>query len=146
MKKTISTSILLAFLLVAFAHAEGAGKKNPTGKSRKVFLEVGISQPNVNDCYSGTSVPLQENIENWVNLFPNPNQGHFNLELKGLIEGEGLVVMVFDLSGKKVHQINEQSHGERFSKELNMTFLTKGVYFIHVQTDRKKSVKQLIIL
>jgi hypothetical protein len=137
---------LLAFLLLAFAHAEASATKNPVKKSRKVFLEVEISQPNVNDCYSGTSVPLQENIENWVNLYPNPNQGFFNIEIKGLFEGEELVIMVFDISGKKVHQFSEKANQERFSKELNISFLPKGVYYVHIQTERKNSVKQLIIL
>lgn len=146
MKKIFTILVFLAFLLGICGPAEASEAKNPTRKSRKVFLEVEISQPNVDDCYSGTSVPLQQTPENWVNLYPNPNQGFFNLEVSGLFEGEKLVITVFDLSGKKIHQLSEQAYHEKFSRELNMSFLRKGMYFVHIQTDRKMKVKQLIIL
>ncbi len=72
--------------------------ERPSG-SKIVHIDVYIDQPNVEDCYE-TSVP--DLYDSGIfKVYPNPNQGIFNLEIDYLYKGENIRIAIYDLTGKK---------------------------------------------
>ncbi len=79
-----------------------------------------------------------------LNLYPNPNNGHFTVEMAKEIDSERLYT-VFNLSGKALH--NEKSNGHEVVKEFNLIGLPPGTYILTVSsnnktTDSRKFIKK----
>ena len=113
-------------------------------RSGIVYIDVNIDQPNVDDCYE-TSVPDLTYDSGWFNVYPNPNQGIFHIEVDHLNEGEQVNIAIHDLTGKKVHNVSLQATGKHIAHKLNLTAIPKGVYFLSVQVNQHHNVKRLII-
>lgn len=72
-----------------------------------------------------------------LKLFPNPNKGSFQIELKEALE-EKAEIYVYDIIGNLIYR-NEMSPGERF-RQINMDHLSKGVYILQLHMVSGKSV------
>ncbi|MCX6326933.1 MAG: T9SS type A sorting domain-containing protein, partial [Bacteroidia bacterium] len=92
-----------------------------------------------------TSSGLYHSGEEWMQVHPNPGNGSFSLELTEIKSSDRIYVYVSDLAGKIIYQANEIAYGERFRKEYNLPDLHKGVYFIAVMINQRKSVKKIIL-
>lgn len=125
---------------VAFADKGSVVKKS----GNITYIDIIIYQPNVEDCYE-MSVPDRSMDENWINIFPIPNPGHFTLEVNLEKYSKSLHIHIYDISGKLVFRSLEPIEGKQFSKELNVSFLEKGVYFIRITGKHRVGVKQIII-
>ena len=90
----LATAYLLAIMVFPVF---GFGENNPTPQVKKsgniTYIDIGIHQPNVEDCY-GMTVPEQEIDSSWINIFPNPNPGQFTLELQLYNPGKALSVQL----------------------------------------------------
>ena len=82
---------------------------------------------------SGGTLTLQDLYPNTTQLkaYPNPTRGTLTIQK----ESEPSKIEVFDLTGKMVYI-------EKFSEKLDLSFLTKGMYF--VRTDLNQIVKIVI--
>ena len=75
------------------------------------------------------------------NIYPNPNNGNFTLNYSG---NEQLKKMkVIDISGRTVQSISLENFNN--SQDVNLSNLSKGMYFIIIQSDSTKATKRLII-
>ena len=83
--------------------------------------------------------------EQCISLLPNPNTGRFILELSLRPSNSKIWLTVLDPTGRVVHRVQENSQGEIFTKELDLSFLSSGFYYIHVQDNQRTGVKKLII-
>jgi len=92
-----------------------------------------------------TSAPVNPLAQQWISLFPNPNTGQFTIELSLMPSENSLWLTVLDPTGRVVHRVHENAQGETFTKELNLSFLSKGIYYIHVQGNQRTGVRKLII-
>lgn len=116
--------------------------ERPSG-SKIVHIDVYIDQPNVEDCYE-TSVP--DLYDSGIfKVYPNPNQGIFNLEIDYLYKGENIRIAIYDLTGKKMYFSNVLANDTQFTLELNLSTIPKGVYFIQVKVHQHSKVERLII-
>ncbi len=129
-------------ILIQPAEAQEAGRHS--SRSNIVVVDVHIDQPNVEDCYE-TSVPDLFYDTGWFKVYPNPNQGIFNLEINLLNEDENVSIVIYDLTGKKIHCSNIPATNKKFTHELNLSAIPKGVYFISAQVNQHYNVKRLII-
>ena len=154
MKKLLP--ILMTFWLLIFpqlavaneADVEETGSqksaKSSSG-SKIVYIDVYISQPNVEDCLATSSIVPESETTELLKIFPNPNPGIFQIELRLQNTGDQVTISVIDTSGRQVFQIRENPSGEYLVKELDLSFLPKGLYFVNVIEGHNKAVKQLII-
>ncbi len=110
-----------------------------------VYIDVPIHQPNVEDCYDDETYVTELFDRDWVRVYPNPNQGHFNVEVNHLKPDEGVTISIFNLTGKQHYITRVDKHGHEITKELNLSSLPKGVYFIHIQVNMDNSVQRVII-
>ena len=78
--------------------------------------------------------------EDLIKIFPNPNNGNFNLEVDDLkIES----VEVFDLQGKLFFQ--KITRKNQPSVSVNLKYAPNGIYFVKVKTQEGVLTKKIII-
>ena len=110
-----------------------------------IYIDVTISQSNVSDCYTALTVDELAEVGG-IKLYPNPNDGFFTIEVYDLTPGEEVTVSIFSPVGEKVFLINEVAGGMTLTSNLNLSFLSRGTYFVRVARGSGISVHKLIIL
>lgn len=75
---------------------------------------------------------LFSTIEN-VNLFPNPNNGDFNLKIK-MTEEAAIQVEIFNLLGQQIFQ--EKFMGQEVTRNYSMKDLGTGIYIVRVMSGK----------
>lgn len=125
---------------VAFADKGPVVKRT----SNIFYIDIGILQPNVEECYE-TLVPDNDMEQYWIKIYPNPNPGQFTLELNLHQPDKSLAIHIYDITGKVVFESVEATEGNLFRKELNVSNLQKGIYFIRITGKDRVGVKQIII-
>lgn len=91
-----------------------------------------------------TTSSIDENeVSATLNLFPNPSNGFVNLEY---ISGkQGVVsISVMNTLGATVYSANGVSNGS-LNKTIDLSNLTKGIYFVNVSSNNGTTTKKLII-
>ncbi len=83
---------------------------------------------------SFTTFINEDNISGGFSIYPNPNNGNFNLSHN--LKSENYVLEIVDLMGKVVHQEKITTQKQTITNEQ----LSKGVYFIHLKSDTGKLV------
>ncbi len=74
-------------------------------------------------------------------IFPNPSKDIFNIKRATTI-GEDMNMKVYDITGKL---IRSKSNIVNKNYELNMSGVSKGIYFLEVSINNKHLVKKLIL-
>lgn len=82
-------------------------------------------------------------VEADLNVYPNPSEGIFSMEIDGF-DGERLAIQVFDLQGKLLHEENINNPEDFVYKELDITHLAKGTYFIKVLNENGAMTKMVV--
>ncbi|TAL60662.1 MAG: T9SS type A sorting domain-containing protein [Bacteroidetes bacterium] len=93
------------------------------------------SLSNVTDDYSAIN---EVALNNWLNVYPNPNHGTFNIELSG-IGFEILGTKVYNMLGDVIYQSSEKL------AEISIPGITSGVYHLEVITDKGTANKKVAI-
>lgn len=91
-----------------------------------------------------SGVGINENAwSNSINLYPNPSDGEFNIEYKGLGE-DAVLVEIADVSGRIVYTQNLQLTNGISNFKLD---ISNGVYFVHITNTQNNEtiVKKLVI-
>lgn len=97
--------------------------------------------PNV----EGVNVGIDDaNPNHSIHVFPNPNQGTFNLQVVSKQRGT-MLLSIKDMLGRTVQ--NEEIRGSNtFSKQIDLSHLKKGVYFVHLYQNAEDEVVEKIII
>ncbi|MFT6802416.1 MAG: hypothetical protein ACJA2N_001603 [Salibacteraceae bacterium] len=106
------------------------GQNNDTTESYRFQYLVRNGQ-NVNSV-------MESNFESSVNLYPNPNNGIFKVDLGA--EYQNVNLTVYDMTGKEVHQ--QVSSGGLFALHIN---LPKGVYFLNAVTTKNSAKFKFVV-
>ncbi len=142
MNKTLKagkTIILLLFLSsVCFA-----GDIPDRKSSEIIYIDVGISQPDVEDCFTNyiSEISGKEDLI----IYPNPVSSLFTLQINNVEPNEKFTVRIYDITGNLVFRDRQSAKNENFSKQYSLPFLVNGVYIIQIITGSKSYTKQLII-
>ena len=104
-----------------------------------------------NACGTNTSsqtlevfVGIEDEIAGDVKLYPNPNSGVFTLEIINTNADE-VSMMLFDIQGKQIMGETYTILSGSLKKELNMSNLSEGAYFVKLLSDGKSSNYKLLI-
>lgn len=76
-----------------------------------------------------------------VAVFPNPNNGQFNLSVKSNF-GKNLNIVITNMSGAVVKQINTENNG---MISINSGNLSDGVYMVRVSSGENTAVRKITI-
>jgi hypothetical protein len=93
----------------------------------------------VSSCAQLSSVNIEENAiltgNNKVNVYPNPTSSSLTIEFEKAVVNE--IIQIVDVCGKKIKDINLSG----IQKELDLSDLVKGIYYLKVGTSVSTSVK-----
>ena len=78
-------------------------------------------------------------------LFPNPNNGQFHIEITGLTQ-DSYSLRIINSIGAKVYDYNIYNNGQNdFNSDINLTNLSKGIYFLRLESKDGIKIKKFII-
>jgi len=95
--------------------------------------------------YSSETAGLEteNHIEN-VEIFPNPAHSILNIELT-LIKPTNTITNIFDLSGKIIYSEEKHNPVGKINNSINVSSLSKGIYFLRIVSDNSVINKKVII-
>lgn len=76
-------------------------------------------------------------------LYPNPNNGNFNIKFKSLTNNE-IAILVHDIRGRQVYSKQFQNTGF-FEQNIQLSGIQSGVYLVTVQDGERKEVKKIVV-
>ncbi|HYV90569.1 MAG TPA: PKD domain-containing protein [Chitinophagales bacterium] len=80
-----------------------------------------------------------------ISIYPNPSDGNFMVELSnGLIAGQVSIDVVNSL-GQKVFSIEEKITATDIKKEIDLSDVARGVYFIGIKTENEFVRKKILL-
>ncbi len=128
-----------------FANSDGTGyfRWRGVGAGSINTLENNFGDKLIMHFTVGGVLSDDEEIDAYVNVFPNPSSGIFNIEAEGFIDK--MNVEVLDYSGKIVHRENHSAivGGKRFN--LDLSSQAKGIYFVRLWDDRVQKIVKLVL-
>jgi hypothetical protein len=108
-----------------------------------------------NDCDNDTTYKTitvtsiaEKNFNNFaVNVLPNPNNGTFNIAFNNVeLNGKELNVRLFNVNGEVVYTEKVLVNNAVFNKSLNLNMISKGIYFLHLNTEKLQSINKISII
>lgn len=77
-------------------------------------------------------------------VFPNPGEGSFTVQINAGNSGKSYELKVFDLAGKKL--FNEKMTGDALmQKQLDMSWLAKGSYLLQIGSQEGFGIKKIVL-
>jgi len=94
---------------------------------------------------SCTPLGIEENsLNNKISLYPNPSNGKFTLDYKGTDALSRLTII--DVKGKTIQTLQTLNlDGYSASHSINLEHLSKGVYFVKIQSNNAVATKKVVI-
>ena len=89
----------------------------------------------------GSTLNLEENIQNNINLYPNPSNGNLTVTWKPTSEASN--IKIYNLLGRLILNQNINEGQQRL--DLNMTKEASGIYFIKLKVGNRFMRNKLII-
>ncbi|MEL7530245.1 MAG: T9SS type A sorting domain-containing protein [Bacteroidota bacterium] len=80
-----------------------------------------------------------------MNVYPNPNNGVFTLQVDELTEGELALVFVLDVMGREVARQAIMPTAGRIEMDIDLTDEAAGTYIVKVGSGNKLGTKQVVI-
>lgn len=113
---------------IIYTYVDGNGCVNSYSLCTTVGIGMGLEQ-------GGSAL-------SGVRVYPNPNRGHFNVEL----ELVGLVGMqVFDMRGSLVHNEVFSASGSRTQRALDLSTFAKGNYMLVVEHGGQRVTQMVVV-
>jgi len=98
------------------------------------------------DAYTYKDDKIAENL-NQYNYFPNPSSNFTNIEFSIIKANSSVKISVVNELGNKKIVLNEQNYEPgNYQKQIDLSDLTSGVYFISIQIGLEYFSKKVIVL
>ncbi len=92
----------------------------------------------------GVDMPIINNLEiEKLNIFPNPNDGVFNLVFDLPNQGQ-TSIQIFNGLGRLVYQNDMQNFSGQFKDQIDISNNAQGIYFLVVSQDGKSITQKVI--
>ena len=135
MKKILSI-IVLGLLLTGCIP-----KVSPTGGSYKAPIWTPFiywTQPSGARIDGGTAI-------NNLDVYPNPSRDIFNVSFTSE-ETQNLDIKIINMVGKVVYTENLEQFVGEYTKQIDLTTYTKGIYFLEITTTNDGVINKKLIL
>ncbi len=119
---------------------DGKGGKTIT---RIVMLNMNITDASDEDVkrLGAGSVDNKVEVDN-MKLYPNPNDGKFNLNFNLKNKGD-VEVTVYNVEGKQVYNEKIPNFEGEYNKPIDISRNAKGIYFVKIQQGKHTQVKKI---
>ncbi|MEM6269103.1 MAG: PKD domain-containing protein [Bacteroidota bacterium] len=92
-----------------------------------------------------TAVGIEQGLAGGlVSLYPNPNDGRFNLEFSGLNSTTGIEMRVMNMNGQIILESKIEEQGS-FVKEIDMTRFAKGMYLMQISAEDEQILQRFVV-
>lgn len=88
------------------------------------------------------SLPTDNFEFNEIGLFPNPNNGTFNIQFTP--SSEKTNVVIFDVRGRVIFDQQYQNNG-LFNESIQLDNIESGIYLVKIQDGYRKVVKKIVV-
>jgi len=95
-------------------------------------------------CVIISTTAIENNSENQLSVYPNPTIGIFNIAISNASISE-LVITIVDIQGKEVFSSVDKNVNGEFNKQIDLEELSKGLYYIKVNTGTDVMIQKLIV-
>lgn len=121
--------------------AYGSGYYNVMNPASQVIASGGqFGATDTRDWNATLAVAIEDRLDEEVNLYPNPNNGLFTLNL-GANFSDATTISIHDLSGKQVYQTVTGNQ----TVQINAQDLASGMYMVKIQGESGVAVKRFIV-
>jgi hypothetical protein len=97
------------------------------------------------DLYISTSVSNNTIENNNINLYPNPNNGLFEIKFNGInVKSNSISIQVTDIFGRVVYQTSNQTISKS-PISIDLTNQSNGVYYVIINDGNKPCVKKIVL-
>ena len=79
-----------------------------------------------------------------VKIFPNPTNGKFVFEAEG-IKNKDVTISIYNGIGERITQVKLVSINGELKKEMDLSVVSKGVYFIKIQDGINSNTQSIIV-
>ena len=80
-----------------------------------------------------------------VEVYPNPSTSRFNIKINNL-NHKDLNLIISDISGKIIYKDIIDVKSSKFIHQLNLQNVSKGTYFLRLNTNSEQAVQIISIL
>jgi hypothetical protein len=124
---------------------------DPTGLSG--LNQIGYTVTDANGCsaYDSTYITVDvcsgitaDNSSEGFNVYPNPANGIINITVSST-SNDQVRISIVDLQGKEVYNETYNNISGKYSKQVNIENLAKGIYYIKMNTDKESRIEKLIV-
>ena len=89
-----------------------------------------------------TLVTNENKFENFA-LYPNPNNGSFNIQLQGDLNNK-IEIEVNDISGRQIFNKSFESKSI-FNENINLDKIASGIYLVNIKNGKKTETRKIIV-
>ncbi|MGB3946493.1 MAG: T9SS type A sorting domain-containing protein [Bacteroidia bacterium] len=114
--------------------------ENKSGWGQSLYID------NINISTTNTTSINDDGVENELTttIYPNPNNGKFNIAFKTMALNETIHIKVVNILGKIVYT-KTLSNTSNTIQNIDLSSEAKGIYFIEVSTLNSKTIKKVSI-
>lgn len=84
------------------------------------------------------------NISKYVQIYPNPNSGSFNIEFTQMTDEE-ISIQLYNALNEIVYQESMQQKSSAFTQKVEVSYLPDGIYFLKIEGKNNSMIKKMII-
>ncbi|MES2681293.1 MAG: PKD domain-containing protein [Bacteroidota bacterium] len=112
----------------------------PAGASENMdMVTVNVVHPST---VTGIVSALPDNL--LLSITPNPNNGQFRLNVKGL-ENKNTTMVIYNLVGERIYHSHLETVNGAVVKDLYLDKVSNGVYFIMINNGSKSFTKKIVV-
>jgi len=122
---------------------ERSGGKKEKRMTKIVMLKMDIKDASAEDVkrLGAGNVDNKVDMDN-MKLYPNPNDGKFNLNFNLKSKGD-VEVTVYNVEGKQVYNEKIPNFEGEYNKPIDISSNAKGIYFVKIQQGKHTQVKKI---
>ncbi|WP_047549009.1 reprolysin-like metallopeptidase [Psychroserpens sp. Hel_I_66] len=123
---------------------------NPSGTWNLVFVDFfngdtgTVNEWSIELCTTTTVLGVEEpSLENSLSVFPNPNNGEFNIKFNA--NSNNVDVQVFDVRGRSVFNTTFDNVSGEFNESINLGKVNSGIYLLNINDGGNVVTKKLVV-
>lgn len=123
---------------------------NPSGTWNLVFVDFYngdtgvVNEWSLELCTTSVTLGVDElNLENTLSVYPNPNNGEFNIKFNA--SSNNVDVHVFDIRGRSVFDTTYNNSSGEFNETINLATVNAGMYLLNINDGGNTITKKIIV-
>jgi hypothetical protein len=113
------------------------------GNFAVIITEAG-SCSDTSACVNVSVTGIDSNFEQIVSIYPNPSNGLFTLSINNVVTNQ-IVISILDIQGKIVFAETDKNISADYKKQINLSDLAKGIYYVKINIGSDLKTQKLIV-